>query len=112
MIKNNYFSDNPDIMLHFESIINWAETVRAYEGDFEDYKKFQSGDERFALAVQNTEEAVNYYREILNSAGDIAGRTLAQAASEIEKKGLRFENGKVFFPSEMEEAVAKIREAG
>ncbi|HNF14201.1 MAG TPA: acyl-CoA dehydrogenase family protein [Leptospiraceae bacterium] len=112
MIKNNYFSDNPDIMLHFESIINWAETVRAYEGDFEDYKKYQSGDERFALAVQNTEEAVNYYREILNSAGDIAGRTLSQAASEIEKKGLRFENGKVFFPSEMEDAVAKIREAG
>ena len=38
MIKNNYFTENPDLMLHFDKFIKFQERVEQYEDGFSDAK--------------------------------------------------------------------------
>lgn len=79
MIQNNYFLDNSDLMLHFEEVIPWTEIITQYEGDFEDYKKFQeTNDEKFSHAPSDMDSALEYYKEILTSTGSIAGKSIVK----------------------------------
>lgn len=113
MITGNFFSDNEDLQLHFEYLIDWDEIVQQYENNFEDAKKYQeTQDERFAMAPDSLESAKEYYRTLLESFGEIAGKEIASRSQIIDKKGLKFVNGKVIFPEEMIEAINYIKEAG
>lgn len=113
MIQNNYFTDNSDIMLQFDKIINWKEIVEAYEGGFRDQKKYaETQDDRLAFAPGTTEEALEYYRSIFESLGDISGNTVAPVSKECDHIGLKFEGGKVTFPEGMIKAFETILEAG
>jgi alkylation response protein AidB-like acyl-CoA dehydrogenase len=106
MIKSNYFKTNDDMLYHFNSLIDWKEIVKTYENNF-NYAK--EGD---TSAPSSVEEAVEYYRTLLQSAGGISGNYFSQAASEIEREGLKFEKGKVIFPKLMLDTVAKGVESG
>lgn len=113
MIQANYFSDNPDLQNHFERFVDWAEIVGHYEAGFADaaeYKK--TGNERLAMAPASTEEAVAYYRQILEAYGDIAGNELSQLAAPMDKKGLEFKDGKVKQPEEIVRFFEKFHDAG
>ncbi len=113
MIAANYFTSNEDIIRHFDKIINWKELIDNYENNFqdaEDYKK--TGNERLSLAPTNYEEALDYYKSSLDTAGDLAGNELSQQVRDIEKTGLKYDNGKVIFPEQMIKAVEKVKEAG
>ncbi|MCP5497357.1 MAG: acyl-CoA dehydrogenase family protein [Leptospiraceae bacterium] len=113
MIQNNYFLDNSDLMLHFEEVIPWTEIITQYEGDFEDYKKFQeTNDEKFSHAPSDMDSALEYYKEILTSTGSIAGKSIAQNASEMDKIGVKYENGKVIFPEIMNKIYKSYHESG
>jgi len=113
MIQENYFTANKDLLENFESIIDWNEIVAAYEGDFEDAAKFrETGKEEFAMAPADIQGAIDYYRSVLESIGDIAGNDISQTVKETDQEGLRFQNGKVYFPRLMEESVRKIIHAG
>lgn len=113
MIQNNYFSDNSDLMLHFENFIPWKNVIEEYENGFDDYKKYQeSEDERFVHAPYDVESAKEYYREILESTGSIAGKSIAQNALEADKIGVKYENGKVIFPEIMNKIYASYHESG
>jgi acyl-CoA dehydrogenase len=113
VIQNNYFTDNEDIQLQFNELIDWDEVVREYEHDFSDHKKYQaSGDEALAYAPASTADAVDYYRTIFESVGDISGTVVAACAADMDKEGLKYADGKVTFPGQMVECYEKAREAG
>ena len=110
MIQNNYFTENEDIQLHFNEIIEWDEIVRAYEHDFADHKKYtETGDESLAYAPGSTQDAVENYRMVFQSAGDISGTVIAAAAAEMDKVGLQYADGKVTFPQAMIDCFEKAR---
>lgn len=113
MIENNYFSENEDLLLHFDSIIDWNEIVDAFEQGFSDRKEYErSGKEELSLAPGSKEEALEFYRSVLEAAGDIAGTMIAPVAKEMDREGLNFHNGKVRFPQAMIDGVGKVKEAG
>ena len=113
MIEGNYFSENDDLLLHFDHIIRWNEVVEAFEADFFDARRYkETSDERFAMAPSSKEEAMDYYRSVLESAGEFAGSKIAPHVQELDREGVRFENGQVQFPAKMLEIVEEARQAG
>ncbi|MBK6606750.1 MAG: acyl-CoA dehydrogenase family protein [Leptospiraceae bacterium] len=113
MIKSNYFSANSDMLLHFEKFIPWKELVPVYENNFFDGKKYsETGNELYATAPNNLEEAVEYYRTILDAAGDVAGNFVSQHVKVMDLKGVEYKNGVVTHPKEMIDSVNKAKEAG
>jgi alkylation response protein AidB-like acyl-CoA dehydrogenase len=113
MIKSNYFSSNSDMLLHFDKFIPWNELVPIYENNFHDARKYsETGNDLFATAPNNVEEAIEYYRTILDATGDVAGNFVSQHVKTMDLKGAEYENGKVIHPKEMIESVNKAKEAG
>lgn len=113
MISNNYFGDNEDLKAHFDSLTDWKEIIDCYEDHFSDHALFgKTGKEELAFAPGNYEEAVDFYRQTLETAGDISGKQLSQVARAMDEVGLKYKDGKVTFPKEMVEAVGKIKTAG
>ena len=112
MIEGNYFNDNSDLQLHFRTI-RWKEIVEAYEADFFDNRRFQeTGDDRFSMAPGSLEEAMDFYRSILESAGEFAGKKIAPHVAELDRQGLSFKAGRVEFPPRLLEIVEEARQAG
>lgn len=113
MIQNNYFTENKDILLQFNEIIDWKEAVDAYEDGFTDARKYQeTGDEKLAYAPSSLEEATEFYRSTMESLGEVAGKTIAARAKRMDEEGLKFKDGKVTFPDAMIECFQKMKEAG
>ncbi|MCC5813145.1 MAG: acyl-CoA dehydrogenase family protein [Leptospira sp.] len=113
MIQENYFEKNPDLLEHFQSIIDWEEIIHIYENNFADAKIYQeTSDSRFELAPTTIDEAKQFYEEILKTTGDISGNYVSQVSQIIDSKGLKFENGIVTHPTEMVEMIEKYQEAG
>lgn len=113
MITGNFYKDNEDLQLHVEYLIDWESIIKQYEGDFEDAKRYQeTQDERFSMAPDNIDFAKDYYKTLLESFGEIAGKEIASRAQANDKKGLKLVNGKVIFPEEMIEDLNIVKEAG
>ncbi|MCZ8342786.1 MAG: acyl-CoA dehydrogenase family protein [Leptospira sp.] len=113
MISNNYFSDNEDLIDHFDSITPWNEIIEAYEENFEDFHEYQkTNKEELAYAPGNYEDAIEFYRSTLEAGGDISGNDISQIAKEMDEVGLKYQNGNVEFPKAMVEVVEKIKSAG
>jgi len=113
MIQGNYFTDNEDIQNHFRHFIDWNEIVGLYEDGFSDAREFkETKNERLAMAPSSTEEAVAYYEQILDAYGDLSGNELSQIAASMDRVGLKFENGKVTHPPEIQRFFEKFHDAG
>ncbi len=113
MLKGNYFTDNEDILFHFEKVIQWNSLVPTFENDFQDYKQYEkTKNEKLVYAPSNCEEARENYKATLEAVGDIAGNYVAPVAAEMDKIGLKYDNGKVIFPNAMIECFNKAQEAG
>ncbi|EPG73508.1 putative acyl-CoA dehydrogenase [Leptospira fainei serovar Hurstbridge str. BUT 6] len=113
MIQGNYFQDNEDLLLHFDTLIDWEEAILAYEGNFGDAAKFkETGDERYAYAPSSVEEAKEYYHSILESLGEMMGDFVAPRSKEMDQIGLKYENGKVTFPKAQEECYKTLKDSG
>jgi len=114
MISNNYFTENKDLLLQFEELTDWKEIALACEGkDFSDAKKFKkSGNNNFALAPNNAEEARSFYKATLESMGELVGNEIAPKAQEMEAIGLKLENGQVIFPEDYIRQFNAFNDAG
>lgn len=113
MIESNYFTDNEDLQLQFDSLISWEPIVQEIEHGFADaaeYKK--TSDERLAMAPSSTEEAVEYYRTILEALGEMMGKEVAPRSAEMDRIGLKYENGKVTYPEAQDYCFDELRKAG
>lgn len=113
MIQGNYFQDNSDLQTHFHHLIDWDELVHAYEGNFGDAAKYkETKDERYAYAPTNAKEAEEYYKSIVDSLGEIMGDFVAPRSREMDRTGLKYENGKVTFPKAQEECYKTLKDSG
>ena len=113
MIQSNYFADNEDLQLQFHSIFEWDRVAEEAESGFRDAQTYaEKGDERFAMAPRDNAEALEYYRSILESVGELMGREVAPRAAEMDRTGLRYDNGRVIFPEAQQECYRLLRDAG
>ena len=113
MIQSHYFQDNPDLQAHFERFIDWNEVVPLYENAFEDAVEYDStGNERLEFAPRSVEEAVESYRQVVESYGDLCGNEMSQLASEMDRQGLTFKAGRVTHPEPFVRFFEKFHEAG
>ncbi|MFO1524807.1 MAG: acyl-CoA dehydrogenase family protein [Turneriella sp.] len=113
MIQSNYFTDNADLQQHFGQIIDWPGIIELYENGFADAAEFQkTKNPRYEMAPSSVEEAQQYYKEILNSAGEIAGMHVSQAAQAIDREGLKYTDNNVIHPQKMIDVIQKYRDAG
>jgi alkylation response protein AidB-like acyl-CoA dehydrogenase len=113
MIQSNYFADNADLQQHFSELVDWHDIISTYENGFVDAAEYEkTKNPRYEMAPASDDEALQYYTEILNSCGEIAGMHVSQAAQAIDREGLKFEGGNVVHPQKMMDVIQKYRDAG
>lgn len=94
----NFFTDNKDIQFYVEKGIDWEPLVRLTEYDY-----------KAPDAFQKTEEAVEFYRDILNMVGTVSAEEIASVSAEIDREGLRYEKGEVIFPEKLRELFDNLK---
>jgi alkylation response protein AidB-like acyl-CoA dehydrogenase len=99
----NFFTDNPDIIFHFENM-DLEEIVAWTEDNYEQAKKYN-------YAPTNYEDAKENYRKILEIIGDIAGNFIEPRASSVDEEGNKIVNGKVQYSRGMQENLKQLAEA-
>ena len=97
--KQNYFTDNEDLVFHFENSIDWASIVELTEGGW-------GGPDGF----KNVGEALEVYRQILEQVGHYAGHEIAPRAEALDRQGARLENGQIVVPPEFDQIFDGFRE--
>ncbi|MBK7055523.1 MAG: acyl-CoA dehydrogenase family protein [Leptospiraceae bacterium] len=114
MISNNYFTDDEDLQIVFNHLIDWKSIVEGAEGnDFYDHKHFlKTKNPRYEMAPSNFEEALELYKSCLDSLGEFFGKEVSQVAQAMDRNHLKYENGKVIFPKETIEIYEKFRNTG
>ena len=96
----NYYKDNEDLRFYVDEGIDWAPLVEEIEQGF---RYAADGDGHKSL-----DEALSFYREMLDTVGAFAGDELAPRAAQIDREGVRFEGGEVRFPPTLENAFQKL----
>ena len=94
----NFLDDNPDLQYYLERGIDWDPLVRLTEQDFTLEGGFES-----------TEDAVGFYKDILNLIADFAANEIAPRSRDIDRLGLRFESGEVIFPEPLTEIFEQLK---
>jgi alkylation response protein AidB-like acyl-CoA dehydrogenase len=100
---SNYFSDNMDLLYHFERM-NLKEIVEMTE---ENYKQA----EKFDYAPVNYEDAKENYKKVLEVVGDIAANFVAPRAPQIDLEGAVLKDGKVEYAKGTKEALEMLSKA-
>lgn len=114
MLSNNYFTEDPDLQLIFDAMVDWDSIASACEGEtFEDHALYQkTGDPRYQMAPANPTEAIDLYRASLESMGAFFGTKVSQISATMDKQGLLFQDGKVTFPPELLQIYEEFRNTG
>ena len=99
----NYFSENRDLLFHFERL-DLKEIVEMTEENYEQSKKFN-------YAPFNYEDAKENYRKVLEVVGDIAGNYIAPRAAQIDEEGAIFKDGRVEYAKGTKEALEMLSKA-
>jgi alkylation response protein AidB-like acyl-CoA dehydrogenase len=99
----NFFSDNPDILFHFERL-NLKEIVDLMEDNY-------SQSEKFNHAPANYEDAKENYKRIMEITGDIAANFIAPRSASIDDEGAVFKDGKVQYAKGTKEALDMLSKA-
>ncbi|MFO7446043.1 MAG: acyl-CoA dehydrogenase family protein [Ignavibacteriaceae bacterium] len=99
----NFFSENPDILFHFDRL-DLKEIVELVEENYQQAKKYNH-------APVDYDDAKENYRRILEVTGDIAANYIAPRSPGIDKEGAVFENGKVRYAKGTSEALEMLSKA-
>ncbi|MBK9259260.1 MAG: acyl-CoA dehydrogenase family protein [Polyangiaceae bacterium] len=78
----NFFTDNQDLRFHFEEAIDWAPLVEISELGFRSDEGFKT-----------TDEAVAFYRDAIESVGELSATQIAPRAAQMDREGARLEGG-------------------
>jgi hypothetical protein len=97
----NFFKDNDDLQYYFDKGIDWESLVRITEHDFAD-----ADGEGFG----STEEAVDFYRDIIEMSGQFTAEEIKPYEREIDQKGVDLVDGEVVFPERLTEIFDKIKQ--
>ena len=96
----NFFKDNDDLQYYFDKGIDWESLVRITEHDFAD-----ADGEGFST----TEEAVQFYRDIVEMFGQFTAEEIKPHEKEIDANGVELLDGEVVFPERLTEIFEKIK---
>lgn len=99
----NFFTDNPDLLFHFEHL-ELEEVVALVEHDYQQAAAFPDAPTDYQDALQN-------YREVLTLAGQIAGDFIAPRAAQVDLEGNRLENDRVIYATGIREALDRLGQA-
>ncbi len=111
--SKNLYDDNDDIKFHLDKMVDWHSLVPLREEGFKDFKIYQeTQNELFSFAPANTEEAVEGYKTLLSSFGEICAEVIMENARAIDQEEMRLENGKVIFPAPFEKNIQVLTENG
>jgi len=97
----NFFKDNDDLQYYFDKGIDWESLVRITEHDFAD-----ADGEGFS----STEEAVEFYRDIIEMVGQFTAEEIKPYEREIDEKGVELVDGEVVFPDRLAGIFEKIKD--
>jgi len=97
----NFFKDNDDLQYYFDKGVDWESLVRITERGFAD-----AGSEGFS----STEEAVAFYRDIVEMVGQFVAEEIKPYEKEIDAQGVELVDGEVVFPERLSDIFAKIKE--
>ncbi len=95
----NYYRDNEDIRFYMDRGIDWGPLVELTEYGFADPEGFD-----------NTEEAVEFYQDILEMVGDFVAEQIAPSAAAVDRAGVTLEDGVVTVAPETEEIFEQIKD--
>lgn len=114
MIANNYFSEDADLQVIFNQLLDWDSIIRETEGEgFFDHQTFiKTKNPRFEMAPSTKEEALELYTSSLDAMGDFFGKDVSQKSQTMDRNELKYSNGKVIFPKETIEIYEKFRNTG
>lgn len=93
----NFFKDNDDLRFYVEEWIDWDPLVRLTEQDFTDEYGFA-----------NTEEAVGFYRDVLEMIGRFVAEEVDPKVAVVDRDHPELVDGEVELPAEMDEIFDKI----
>ena len=93
----NYFKDNDDLAYYFDRGLPWAELVEVAEHGF-----------RAEGGFKTTEEALAFYREVLEMVGDFVASEIAPKVPAIDREGVHLENGEARVPAAFTEIFDKL----
>ncbi len=99
----NYFTDNADLLYHFERL-DLKEIVEMTEDNYKQVEKFD-------YAPLNYEDAKENYKKVLEVVGDIAANFIAPRAAQIDEEGAVFKDGKVEYAKGTKEALDMLSKA-
>lgn len=99
--RNNFFTDNPDLLFQFKNALDWGRVVPGLERGFKEEGGFSS-----------VEEAVRTYEEALTLAGRYCATEVAPRAREVDSVEARLEDGEVLLSPAMKANLDKARELG
>jgi len=97
----NFFKDNDDLRYYFDKGIDWDALVRVTEHELAD-----TGADGF----NTTEEAVGFYRDIIEMFGEFVATEIKPYEKEIDGNGVELVDGEVVFPERLATIFDKIKE--
>ena len=95
----NFYRDNDDIRFYMDQGLNWGPLVELTEYGFADPDGFE-----------NSEEAVEFYRDILDMVGDFVAQQIAPSAAAVDRAGVTLQDGVVTVAPETEEIFEQIKD--
>jgi alkylation response protein AidB-like acyl-CoA dehydrogenase len=99
----NYFTDNPDLLFHFDRL-ELRETVEMIEQGYRYPREYPH-------APVNYEDAIENYRRVMEVLGDIAGNFIADRAAEVDREGAHFDDGRVRYAEGTDQALEQLSKA-
>lgn len=99
----NFFTENNDILFHFENL-NIEEIVELTENYYKEVKEYN-------YAPTNYSDAMENYRKILEIVGDISANFIAPRAAEVDEEGNMVVDGKVIYAKATQENLKQLTDA-
>lgn len=95
----NFFEDNKDLSFYMDKAIDWKSLV-----DLTEYK-FKAKD-----GFESVDEAVDFYKSILEMVGEFFANEVAPKAKEIDESHPYLKDGDVLFPPVLDEIFEQVKQ--
>ena len=99
----NFFRDNDDLRWYFEKGIDWDALVQVTE------QRFAGAKVTHPDAPASTAEALELYTEMAEMIGEFVANEIAPHSAQIDREGVRYENGEAHFPPLLESIFEQIK---
>jgi alkylation response protein AidB-like acyl-CoA dehydrogenase len=99
----NYFTDNTDLLFHFNRL-KLEEVVEIAERGYDEAS-------RYPYAPTDYQDALDNYRKVLEIVGDITANTVAPQAAAVDEQGSHLADGKVSYAQGIQVALEQLTKA-